>query len=103
MVISDPRHTECSTVHHVPKCMSCHKAIVVITGGAHCFHDCIYIYVYIYTNLPVNTLVRLLHPRSGDSQGQETFLAPSADKQTRNYDTECYIYKEREREREIEK
>ena len=26
---------------------------------------------------------------SGDSQGQETFLAPSADKQTRNYDTEC--------------
>ena len=27
------------TVHHVPKCMSCHKAIVVITGRAHCFHD----------------------------------------------------------------
>ena len=23
--------------------MSCHKAIVVITGKAHCFHDCIYI------------------------------------------------------------
>ena len=32
-----------STVHHVPKCMSCHKAIVVITGRAHCFHDYIYI------------------------------------------------------------
>ena len=31
------------TVHHVPKCMSCHKAIVVITGRAHCFHDCKYI------------------------------------------------------------
>ena len=31
------------TVHHVPKCMSCHKAIVVITGRAHCFHDNIYI------------------------------------------------------------
>ena len=30
-------------VHHVPKCMSCHKAIVVITGRAHCFHDCTYI------------------------------------------------------------
>ena len=29
--------------HHVPKCMSCHKAIVVITGRAHCFHDYIYI------------------------------------------------------------
>ena len=31
------------TVHRVPKCMSCHKAIVVITGRAHCFHDYIYI------------------------------------------------------------
>ena len=30
------------TVHHVPKYMSCHKAIVVITGRAHCFHDNIY-------------------------------------------------------------
>ena len=31
------------TVHHAPKCMSCHKAIVVITGRAYCFHDCMYI------------------------------------------------------------
>ena len=29
--------------HHVPKCMSSHKATVVITGRAHCFHDYIYI------------------------------------------------------------
>ena len=29
--------------HHVPRCMSCHKGIVVTTGRAHCFHDCIYI------------------------------------------------------------
>ena len=43
----------------------------------------------IYKNLPVDVIVRLPHPRSGDSQGQETFLAPSADKQTRNYDIEC--------------
>ena len=28
-----------TTVHDVPKCMSCHKAIVMITGRAHCFHD----------------------------------------------------------------
>ena len=49
---------------------------------------CIYI-LYIYTHLPGNAIVRLLHPRSGDSQGQETFLAPSADKQIRKYDTEC--------------
>ena len=31
-----------ATHAHVPKCMSCHKAIVVITGKAHCFHDNIY-------------------------------------------------------------
>ena len=37
-----------ATVHHVPKCMSCHKAIVVITGRAHCFHDFIYMYIYIH-------------------------------------------------------
>ena len=47
------------------------------------------IYIHIYRNLPVNAIVRLPHPRSGDSQGQEKLLAPSADKQTRNYDTEC--------------
>ena len=43
-----------TTVHHVPKCMSCHKAIVVITGRAHCFHDCIYIYIYIYIYIDKN-------------------------------------------------
>ena len=48
----------------------------------------IYIYIYIHTNLPVNAIVRLRHPRSGDSKGQETFLAPSADNKTCNYDTE---------------
>ena len=30
--------------HHVPKYMSCHKAIVVITGRAQCFHDNILLY-----------------------------------------------------------
>ena len=46
----------------------------------------------IYRNLPVDVIVRLPHPRSGDTQGQETFLAPSPDKQTRNYDIECSNY-----------
>ena len=46
-------------------------------------------YIHIYPNLPAKVIVRLPHPRSVDSQGQETFLAPSADKQTRNYGTEC--------------
>ena len=45
--------------------------------------------LYMFTNLPVDTIVRLPLPRSGESQGQKTFLAPSADKQSRNYDTEC--------------
>ena len=49
----------------------------------------IHIYIQIYANLPVNAIVRLPYPRSGNNLGQETFLAPSADKQTRNYDTEC--------------
>ena len=48
----------------------------------------IYLSIYLYTNLPLNAIVRLPHPWIGCSQGQETFLAPSADKQTRNYDTE---------------
>ena len=45
---------------------------------------CIY---NIYTNLPVNVIVRLPHRGSRDIQGQETFLAPSADKQTCSRDT----------------
>ena len=45
--------------------------------------------IYICTNLPADAIVRLPHPRSGDSQGQETLLLPSGDKRTRNYDTEC--------------
>ena len=43
----------------------------------------------IYTNLPVNAIARLHHPQSEDIQGQETCLAPSTDKQTRNYGGEC--------------
>ena len=48
----------------------------------------IYIYIHTHTNLPVNAIVRLPHPWSGDSQGQEKFLAPSAEKRTQSYDTE---------------
>ena len=45
----------------------------------------IYTYIHIYPNLPRNVIVRLSSPRSGDNQGQETFLPPFADKQTRIY------------------
>ena len=41
-------------------------------------YTCIYIYINIYTNLPLNATIRLPHPRSGDSYGRETVLAPSA-------------------------
>ena len=43
------------------------------------------LYIYKFTS----ECHRLPHPQGGDSQGQETFLASSADKQTRNYDIEC--------------
>ena len=45
----------------------------------------VYIYMYIYLVICMYTP----HPQSQHSQGQEKFLAPSADKQTCNYDTEC--------------
>ena len=56
MVRSDPQHTECSNltearwvyIHHVSKCVSCHKAIAVIIRRAYCFHNWIYIYIYVY-------------------------------------------------------
>ena len=35
-----------------------------------------------YANLPRNATARPPHPRSGYSEGQEMFLAPSAGKQT---------------------
>ena len=50
----------------------------------------IFIYIYVFTNLPVSDIVKLPHPQSGDSQGQEMFLASSTDKQTQIYK---YIYK----------
>ena len=33
----------CTWAHDACKYMSCHKAIVVITGRTHCFHDNIYV------------------------------------------------------------
>ena len=49
----------------------------------------IYIYFYKYTcaNLPVNAIVKLPHIWS--TYSQKMFLPPSADKQTRKYDSEC--------------
>ena len=73
-----------ATVHHVLKCTRCHKAITVITK-----RNIAFMIPSITRTLPRNVIVRLPLPWNGNSQGQETFLVPSADKQTRNYDTEC--------------
>ena len=35
--------------------------------------------IYIYILPRIDIIIRLLHPPSRDSQGQETFLEPSAD------------------------
>ena len=51
-----------------------------------------YLFIYEHTNIPVNAIARLPHLHSRDTQGQETFLAPSADNQTHNYDPECSNY-----------
>ena len=47
------------------------------------------VYIYIDTNLLVIAIVRQPYPWRGDSQGQETFLVHSADKQICNYDTKA--------------
>ena len=53
------------------------------------------IFMYIYIYIPVKVIVGgLLHPWCGNSQDQETLLAPSADNQTRNFDTECSSHDE---------
>ena len=46
----------------------------------------------IYTNLPINAIVRLPHPQSGNTQCQKTFVAPTADNQTWNHDADCSIH-----------
>ena len=76
---SDQQHTECSNLaeatstkqicyheNNVPsplnrtscgKVHECHKAIAMITGTVHYFHDNIYIYIYIlYTWWPLNVI-----------------------------------------------
>ena len=52
-----------------------------LPSNSHCkkcskhFYTYIYIYIYTHTNFPVNAIVRQPNPQSGDSQGQELFLA----------------------------
>ena len=45
--------------------------------------------MYIYAILPINYIVRLSHLRLRKRQSQETFLVPSVDNQTHNYDAKC--------------
>ena len=59
--------TFCTWAHdaYKPNCISCHKAIVVITGRTYYFHDlqiyiyiyvCMYIYIYIYVYIYINNV-----------------------------------------------
>ena len=45
--------------------------------------------MYIIAILPINYIVRLSHLRLRKRQSQETFLVPSVDNQTHNYDAKC--------------
>ena len=49
----------------------------------------VYICLYVFTFNKKHDSKTLRYPWNRDSHGQETFLAPSADKHTRNYGTEC--------------
>ena len=61
---------QCVTVHRVPKFTSCHNAIMMVTGKAHCsillcvcMYVCMYVYIYIYikTLAMVGFLASLLY------------------------------------------
>ena len=45
---STMQSSQCVIVHPVPKFRSCHKAIIVITGGGGTLFYVLYIYIYIY-------------------------------------------------------
>ena len=58
-------YQQCVTVHHVPKCISCHKAIVVITGRAHCIVfmvSYIYVSIYVYIDMSHHFILLRLNP-----------------------------------------
>ena len=47
-------------VHHVPKYMSCHRAFVVITERAHCFHEYTdYMYIKYNSNYENKSLLSI--------------------------------------------
>ena len=62
------------------------------TSGTRNLIMLIYIHIYKFTS-KCHSQTTPSYPQSGDSQGKETFLALFADKQTRNYDTECSNYR----------
>ena len=71
-------YQQCVTVHHVPKCMSCHKVIVVITGRAHghhktliCHHGCSYYQVIMGQNEQTIFCIMFQHLPSSDASFQQ--------------------------------
>ena len=48
---------QCVTVHRLPKFTSCHNAIMVVTGRAHCsILLCVCVYIYIYFKIYLNKM-----------------------------------------------
>ena len=78
-------HNRIIHIYALCKVVSSQKLTKCVTGGTD-FQGTSFLY---FVDISRNTIVRLFHPRSRDSPGQKTFLAPSAEKQTGNYDTEC--------------
>ena len=49
------------TVHHVSKCMSCHKAIVVTTRSSHSFHDHTHTDIYRYIDIYIHIYIHYIY------------------------------------------
>ena len=75
-------------MHHVSKCTSCHKAIVVITWRVHCFYVNTYIYIY-NKYIYIYIYIKYIYTYSYTYTYIHTYIY-------------IYIYIERERERERE-
>ena len=55
MFLSTIKRVNVHTIHHVPKCLSCHKGILVINGRPDCFHDYIYVWPHVIMYMTIDS------------------------------------------------
>ena len=79
-IIVKKNRKSCKAKRHVRLCYSFCLEDIFIN---------VYICLYVFKFNKKHDIKTLHYPWNRDSHGQETFLAPSADKHTRNYGTEC--------------